>query len=62
VVEPYVSALPPELAAHGLQLHDFDEALDRANLVLLLVDHMGFLEVDRDRLKDKFVIDTRGVW
>ena len=46
----------------GLELHDFDEALERANLVLLLVDHMSFLQVDRDVLKDKFVIDTRGVW
>jgi len=62
VVEPHISALPPELAAHGLQLTDFDEALERANLVLLLVDHMGFLQVDRDVLKDKFVIDTRGAW
>jgi UDP-N-acetyl-D-mannosaminuronic acid dehydrogenase len=62
VVEPYISRLPPELAELGLALHDFDEALDRANLVLLLVDHMSFLQVDRDLLKDKFVIDTRGAW
>jgi UDP-N-acetyl-D-mannosaminuronic acid dehydrogenase len=62
VVEPYISRLPPELNELGLALHDFDEALDRANLVLLLVDHMSFLQVDRDLLKDKFVIDTRGAW
>ncbi len=62
VVEPYISRLPPELAELGLALHDFDDALDRANLVLLLVDHMSFLQVDRDLLKDKFVIDTRGAW
>ena len=62
VVEPHVAALPPELAELGLELHDFDAALERANLVLLLVDHMSFLQVDRDVLKDKFVIDTRGVW
>jgi UDP-N-acetyl-D-mannosaminuronic acid dehydrogenase len=31
-------------------------------MVLLLVDHMSFLQVDRDMLKDKFVIDTRGAW
>lgn len=62
VVEPHISALPPELAALGLELHDFDQALERANLVLLLVDHMSFLQVDRDLLKDKFVIDTRGAW
>ena len=62
IVEPHIASLPPELAALGLELHDFDRALERANLVLLLVDHMGFLQVDRDLLKDKFVIDTRGVW
>lgn len=62
VVEPHISALPPDLATLGLELTDFDEALERANLVLLLVDHMSFMQVDRDLLKDKFVIDTRGAW
>jgi UDP-N-acetyl-D-mannosaminuronic acid dehydrogenase len=62
VVEPHIARLPEELASLGLGLHDFDEALDRANLVVLLVDHMAFLQVDRDVLKDKFVIDTRGAW
>ncbi len=62
IVEPHISHLPPELTDRGLLLHDFDQALNRANLVLLLVDHMSFQQVDRDLLKDKFVIDTRGVW
>lgn len=62
VVEPHISRLPPELADRGLELHDFDHALERANLVLLLVDHMSFMQVDRAVLKDKFVIDTRGAW
>ena len=62
VVESHISRLPPELADRGLALHDFDHALERANVVLLLVDHMTFQQVDRDVLKDKFVIDTRGVW
>ena len=62
VVEPHINRLPPELADLGLELHDFDQALESANLVLLLVDHMSFMQVDRDMLKDKFVIDTRGAW
>lgn len=62
VVEPHIAALPPGLAELGLELADFDAALERANLVLLLVDHQAFLQVDRDLLKDKFVIDTRGAW
>jgi UDP-N-acetyl-D-mannosaminuronic acid dehydrogenase len=54
VVEPHISRLPRELSELGLELSDFDEAMERANLVLL--------QVDRDLLKDKFVIDTRGAW
>ncbi|MGQ9370035.1 UDP-N-acetyl-D-mannosamine dehydrogenase [Azospirillum sp. ST 5-10] len=62
VVEPHISKLPSELAELGLELTDFDAALEQANLVVLLVDHMSFTYVDRDLLKDKFVIDTVGVW
>ncbi len=62
VVEPHIARLPEELSGLGLELYDFDRALERANVVLLLVDHMAFMQVDRDVLKDKFVIDTRGAW
>jgi UDP-N-acetyl-D-mannosaminuronic acid dehydrogenase len=62
VVEPHIAKLPAPLAALGLELSDFDRALERANLVVLLVDHQAFQYVDRDLIKDKFVIDTRGAW
>jgi UDP-N-acetyl-D-mannosaminuronic acid dehydrogenase len=62
VVEPHISKLPKELEGLGLELSDFDHAMERANLVVLLVDHMSFLDVDRATLKDKIVIDTRGAW
>jgi UDP-N-acetyl-D-mannosaminuronic acid dehydrogenase len=62
IVEPHINRLPQELSDTGLTLTAFDEALDRANLVVLLVDHMTFMHVDRDVLKDKFVIDTVGTW
>ncbi len=62
VVEPHVSALPPVLTDRGLELTDFDMAMEQANVVLLLVDHSAFMHIDRDLIKDKFVIDTRGAW
>lgn len=62
VVEPHISELPSELKLENVTLMDFDMALAQANLAVLLVDHSAFLHVDRDVLKDKFVIDTRGVW
>ena len=62
VVEPHINALPKSLADAGPQLADFDNAVEQSDILLLLVDHAAFLTVDRDMLKDKIVIDTRGVW
>ena len=63
VVEPYVEALPIPLSANALvQLIELDEALSEADIVVLLVDHVQFRSVERDALKGKMVIDTRGIW
>jgi UDP-N-acetyl-D-mannosaminuronic acid dehydrogenase len=62
VVEPHVNHLPKDLTDLGLVLSDFDQAVEQANILLLLVDHMSFLNVDHDVVKDKIVVDTRGVW
>src|SRR5262249_38314157 len=62
VVEPHVNRLPPRLDHPGLQLEDFEMAIRAANLIVLLVGHQAFLQVDRDLIKDKFVIDTVGAW
>ena len=59
-VEPYIQALPDGLL--GVELTTLDAALDAAQVVVLLVDHQPFRDMDRDRLQGKTVIDTRGVW
>jgi UDP-N-acetyl-D-mannosaminuronic acid dehydrogenase len=56
-VEPHVDALPKPIP--GVTLVDADAAIQRADIVLLLVDHDAFREIDRDRLLDKAVVDTR---
>lgn len=62
IVEPHISALPERLARLGLELWDFDRAIERADILLVLVDHMAFADVDRDAVKNKIVVDTRGTW
>jgi UDP-N-acetyl-D-mannosaminuronic acid dehydrogenase len=62
VVEPHVNSLPKELEHQNLQFADFEVAVKSANLIVLLVAHRAFMHVDRDMLKDKFVIDTVGAW
>lgn len=63
VVEPNVEELPRDLAERtNVELVDLDDALGRADIVLLLVDHDAFRELDREKLQEKVVIDTKGLW
>lgn len=62
VVEPHIERLPPSLQRKNVELVSLDAALGRANLVLLLVDHKAFLNINQQRLAKKIVLDTRGVW
>lgn len=62
VVEPNSEELPSALADKDVILTNLDEALDKAQVVTLLVDHRPFRELDRSRLEGKAVICTRGIW
>ncbi|MGP5086283.1 UDP-N-acetyl-D-mannosamine dehydrogenase [Brachybacterium tyrofermentans] len=63
VVEPNVDELPKELAEQdNVELAELGSALERADIVLLMVDHEPFKEIDRDLLQEKIVIDTKGLW
>lgn len=61
-VEPNVSELPESLVSVGVSLVGIDEAIDRADVVVLLVDHRQFVALERSRFGETPVIDTRGVW
>lgn len=62
-VEPNVHEMPAALRdLDNVELTDLDSALDRASAIAMLVDHSEFKAVDRAKLGDKPVIDTRGVW
>lgn len=62
VVEPHVDRLPGQLMSPRVSLVTLSEALQRANVVVLLVHHSTFLSVDRALLAGKHVVDTRGAW
>lgn len=57
VCDPYVSS-----ARAGFELHDLEKVVCEADILVVLVDHSDFSDVDRDLLKEKVVIDTRGIW
>jgi UDP-N-acetyl-D-mannosaminuronic acid dehydrogenase len=59
-VEPNIRELPASLAKSVI-LCDLQDALARADILVILVDHSQFRNVDPIRLQAKVVIDTRGV-
>lgn len=63
ISEPNVSSLPEVLASQkNAELTTVREALERSNIVALLVDHREYKEIESADLADHLVIDTRGVW
>lgn len=60
-VEPHVDALPAALAnSRSVQLVGIDEALERAGVVAILVNHRAFAAIDPRRLASKAVINACG--
>ena len=62
VVEPNIDTLPEALNTARVDLVDLGEALSVADVVVALTDHREFLEIERRCLRDKRLVDTRGVW
>lgn len=63
VVEPNINQLPPRLEKlKHTRLVDVDEVANSADLIVLLVDHAEFKNLDPSIFTDAYVIDTKGLW
>lgn len=63
VVEPYINVLPTVLEQYkNVELRETGDAILEADIVVLLVKHQSFEQVDRKLLEGKSVIDMQGVW
>jgi UDP-N-acetyl-D-mannosaminuronic acid dehydrogenase len=63
VAEPFVDALPPALRGHdNVKLTRTNDAVEAADIVVLLVDHDQFKTMNRSLLAGKVTYDTRGAW
>ncbi|MEV0891292.1 UDP-N-acetyl-D-mannosamine dehydrogenase [Promicromonospora sp. MEB111] len=65
VVEPHIEELPKELAnRRNVLLTTLEDAVPKADVVVLLVDHSAFKHADTEALGlgTTPLVDTRGVW
>jgi UDP-N-acetyl-D-mannosaminuronic acid dehydrogenase len=60
-VEPHIESLPASLVGR-CHLKTVEEAKTAADILVLLVDHKVFKEFPVYLLKNKTVVDTRGIW
>jgi UDP-N-acetyl-D-mannosaminuronic acid dehydrogenase len=62
LVEPYINKIPQGFDQYTTELIGLESALKEADVVVLLVDHKSFKEMDLGMLSAKQVVDTRGIW
>lgn len=60
-VEPNIENLHAELSSLNIEHCSLAEAMNKANVVLVLVDHSEFKSLSLEVIKNKVVIDTRGL-
>jgi UDP-N-acetyl-D-mannosaminuronic acid dehydrogenase len=63
IAEPYISELPRLLAgSERARLVEADDAVRRADIILVLVNHKHFYSLGAAELAGKILIDTRGMF
>ena len=61
-VEPNIGEIPEKLGSLGVELASLDSALERANVLVVLVDHKQFKALHAGDVNTKLVVDTRGLF
>jgi UDP-N-acetyl-D-mannosaminuronic acid dehydrogenase len=61
VAEPHIEELPKDLLESNVQLVKTEDAIEKADVIVLLVDHDYFKMIDKKVLSNKIIIDTRGI-
>lgn len=62
IVEPNIKKIPKEFDQNLVKLVSIEEAIKKADILVLLVDHDEFKGINQNSLLDKQVIDTRGIF
>ncbi|WP_215398435.1 UDP-N-acetyl-D-mannosamine dehydrogenase [Rheinheimera oceanensis] len=62
LVEPNIKQLPKKYADHNSRLTSLPQALEQANILVVLVDHKQFKTLHPVDVATKVVIDTRGIF
>jgi UDP-N-acetyl-D-mannosaminuronic acid dehydrogenase len=60
-VEPNIANLPDSMK-NSLTLEQTGAAISEAGILVMLVDHKEFKQLDKSLLNNKIIVDTKGIW
>lgn len=60
-VEPNIQQLPKKLVG-SCELATIDDALQQADVLVMLVDHHAFKAIPGSQVQQSWIVDTKGVW
>lgn len=61
VVEPHIAQIADALAGKA-ELVSGEQALAKADILVMLVDHRAFRAIDAAQVQQQWIVDTKGVW
>jgi len=62
-VEPHIDRLPESIGSlNNIRFSDWSAAIRQADIIVLLVNHKVFMDINRELIQDKVIVDTRGMW
>jgi UDP-N-acetyl-D-mannosaminuronic acid dehydrogenase len=64
LVDPHIQKLPQKILDSNAQLKlvSTQAGIEASDIVVMLVDHKEFKNIDKQLLNQKILIDTRGIW
>ena len=62
IVEPNIVDIPSQFNSEITELTNEDYMIEESDIIILLVDHKEFYAIKPEDLKNKLVIDTKGIW
>ena len=62
VADPKLKDIPVRLRDADIEWCETEAAVSLADIVVLLVDHREFRDLNRELLGSKQIVDTRGLW
>ena len=62
VAEPHLNKLPKSLHGERVTLVTTEEAIDCGDVIVMLVDHQSFKQINISTIGTRQLVDTRGFW